>query len=151
MADAHADRASSRCNLRCTYCPVGTEIGPTGHMELDVFKKFVDDVYRHALVIVLWGWGEPFICPSVYEMIDYAHTKGVRLVSSTNGHFVRQARARRRRRALRIGCSHRLAQRHDAGSVCALSRRALGHRARRRARDRRVPSAASGRERRTCS
>jgi len=85
---------SSRCNLRCTYCPVGTEIGPTGHMELDVFKKFVDDVYRHALVIVLWGWGEPFICPSVYEMIDYAHGKGVRLVSSTNGHiFVRPEHA----------------------------------------------------------
>src|SRR5262245_34137481 len=35
---------SSRCNLRCTYCPVGTEIGPTGHMDLEVFKKFVDDV-----------------------------------------------------------------------------------------------------------
>jgi len=78
---------SSRCNLRCTYCPVGTETGPTGHMDPDVFKKLVDDVHRHALIIVLWGWGEPFICPAVYEMITYAHCKGLRLVSSTNGHL----------------------------------------------------------------
>jgi radical SAM protein with 4Fe4S-binding SPASM domain len=63
-------------------------------MQPEVFKKFVDDVYRHALLIILWGWGEPFICPSVYEMIEYAHRKGVRLVSSTNGHvFVRPEHA----------------------------------------------------------
>jgi len=86
--------ASSRCNLRCTYCPVGSESGPTGHMELDVFKKFVDDVERHALLIVLWGWGEPFVCPSVYEMIAYAHARGIRMISSTNGHlFVRPEHA----------------------------------------------------------
>jgi len=78
---------SSRCNLRCTYCPVGSETGATGHMDADTFKSFVDQVHRHALLITMWGWGEPFVCPSVYEMIAYAHRKGVRLVSSTNGHL----------------------------------------------------------------
>ena len=63
--------ASSHCNLRCTYCPVGSETGTTGHMSPEVFAKLVDDVHRHALLIILWGWGEPFLCPSVYEMIDY--------------------------------------------------------------------------------
>jgi radical SAM protein with 4Fe4S-binding SPASM domain len=77
---------SSRCNLRCTYCPVGSEAGPTGHMDPAVFRKVVDEVQRHAILLVMWGWGEPFICPSIYEMIAYAHAKGIRLVSSTNGH-----------------------------------------------------------------
>jgi radical SAM protein with 4Fe4S-binding SPASM domain len=86
---------SSRCNLRCTYCPVGSESGPTGHMSPELFRKFVDDVHRHALVVVLWGWGEPFVCPSVYEMVRYAHERGLRVVSSTNGHlFTRPEHAR---------------------------------------------------------
>ena len=85
---------SSKCNLRCTYRPVGTELGATGHMDRHVFERFVDDVHRHALLMVLFGWGEPFVCPSVYEMIAYAHAKGVRIVSSTNGHlFVKRAHA----------------------------------------------------------
>ena len=85
---------TSRCNLRCTYCPVGNESGPTGHMSADVFRKMVDDVHRHALLLVLFGWGEPFVCPSVYEMIAYAHARGLRLVSSTNGHlFARREHA----------------------------------------------------------
>ena len=84
---------SSKCNLRCTYCPVGTELGATGHMTA-TSSSVVDDVHRHALLMVLFGWGEPFVCPSVYEMIAYAHAKGVRIVSSTNGHlFVKRAHA----------------------------------------------------------
>jgi radical SAM protein with 4Fe4S-binding SPASM domain len=78
---------SSRCNLRCTYCPVGTEAGPTGHMSPETFRKVVDDVSDHALLLVMWGWGEPFVCPSIYEMIDYAHQRGIRLASSTNAHL----------------------------------------------------------------
>lgn len=81
---------SSRCNLRCTYCPVGSESGATGHMERAVFERFVDQVHDHVLVLALWGWGEPFVCPSVYEMIAYAHRRGLRLISSTNGHLFAQ-------------------------------------------------------------
>lgn len=85
---------SSRCNLRCTYCPVGTEAGPTGHMDPAVFRTFVDQVRDHALLLALWGWGEPFTCPSVYEMIAYAHANGLRVLSSTNGHlFVKHEHA----------------------------------------------------------
>jgi radical SAM protein with 4Fe4S-binding SPASM domain len=78
---------TTKCNLRCTYCPVGSESGSTGHMDAAVFRKVVDEIERHALLLILWGWGEPFVCPSIYEMIDYAHQKGIRLVSSTNGHL----------------------------------------------------------------
>ncbi len=78
---------TTKCNLRCTYCPVGSEAGPTGHMDPAVFRKVVDDIERHALLLILWGWGEPFVCPSIYEMIAYAHRKQIRLVSSTNGHL----------------------------------------------------------------
>lgn len=85
---------SSRCNLRCAYCPVGTEEHATGHMDYETFCKVVDEVHRHALLLILWGWGEPFVCPSIYRMIEYAHQHGVRMASSTNGHlFVKREHA----------------------------------------------------------
>ncbi len=77
---------STECNLRCVYCPVGSESGPTGHMDSDLFREFVSQIEDHALLLVMWGWGEPFLCPSIYEMIAHAHSRGVRMVSSTNGH-----------------------------------------------------------------
>jgi radical SAM protein with 4Fe4S-binding SPASM domain len=78
--------ASSRCNQRCQYCPVGQDLsGETGHLGLEHFKRFVDDVGRYPLLFEMWGWGEPFLNPDTYEMIAYARRKGIRTVSSTNG------------------------------------------------------------------
>jgi radical SAM protein with 4Fe4S-binding SPASM domain len=75
------------CNLKCPLCPVTEGLKrPKGHMELDLFKRFIDEVSDYVFLIILWDWGEPFLNPAVYEMISYAKGKGIKLVSSTNGH-----------------------------------------------------------------
>jgi len=80
------------CNLKCPLCPVTEGLRrPKGHMELDLFKKFIDEVGDFAFLIILWDWGEPFLNPAVYEMISYAKRKGIKLVSSTNGHIFAKA------------------------------------------------------------
>jgi radical SAM protein with 4Fe4S-binding SPASM domain len=84
---------SSLCNLRCPACRVVTGLGRKGGlMELDLFKKIVDEAREWTYLISLWGWGEPFLNPAVYEMIAYAKSHGVRLISSTNGHFLKDPR-----------------------------------------------------------
>jgi len=60
-------------------------------MELDLFKKFIDEVGEYVFLIILWDWGEPFLNPAVYEIISYAKGKGIKLVSSTNGHIFAKA------------------------------------------------------------
>ena len=80
------------CNLKCPLCPVTEGLRrPKGHMDLDLFKKFIDEVGDYAFLIILWDWGEPFLNPAVYEMISYAKEKGIKLVSSTNGHVFAKA------------------------------------------------------------
>jgi len=75
------------CNLKCPLCPVTEGLKRSkGHMDLDLFKKFIDEVGDYVFLIILWDWGEPFLNPAVYEMISYAKGKGIKLVSSTNGH-----------------------------------------------------------------
>jgi len=56
-------------------------------MDLELFKKIVDELKQYLLLILLWDWGEPFLNPKIYEMIDYANRRGIKLLSSTNGHI----------------------------------------------------------------
>jgi radical SAM protein with 4Fe4S-binding SPASM domain len=79
------------CNLRCLLCPVNTGLNrPRGHMDLKVFQKVVDEMGEYVFFILLWDWGEPFLNPQIYEMIRYASERGIKLVSSTNGHLLAQ-------------------------------------------------------------
>jgi radical SAM protein with 4Fe4S-binding SPASM domain len=78
---------TTRCNMKCSHCPVSYKTeAPCGDLPFDIFKKLIDDTWEYALLIVLWGWGEPFMNPAIYDMIHYAGSKGVRLISSSNGH-----------------------------------------------------------------
>jgi|WetSurMetagenome_2_1015567.scaffolds.fasta_scaffold08570_5 MoaA/NifB/PqqE/SkfB family radical SAM enzyme len=79
---------SSRCNLSCPCCPVSIGLErPTGHMDFGLFQKIIDEIGHTILVILFWDWGEPFLNPQAYEMIRYAHSHGIRVISSTNGHL----------------------------------------------------------------
>jgi MoaA/NifB/PqqE/SkfB family radical SAM enzyme len=33
------------------------------------------------------GWGEPFLNKDLFSMIRYAKDKGIKIITSTNGHF----------------------------------------------------------------
>jgi len=58
-------------------------------MDLNLFKKIVDEAREWVFLISLWGWGEPFLNPAIYEMIAYARSHGIRSVSSTNGYCLK--------------------------------------------------------------
>lgn len=88
---------STRCNLRCALCPVTAGLErPQGFMDLEIFKKVIDEVGDYVFTLLLWDWGEPFLNPSIYAMISYAKQKGIKIISSTNGHlFVKTDQADR--------------------------------------------------------
>jgi radical SAM protein with 4Fe4S-binding SPASM domain len=75
------------CNLKCALCPVTTGMKrPSGFLNVDLFKRIIDEVGDMLFLVLLWDWGEPFLHPGVYEMIEYARKRDIRIVSSTNGH-----------------------------------------------------------------
>jgi MoaA/NifB/PqqE/SkfB family radical SAM enzyme len=88
---------TTRCNLRCALCPVTSGMDrDIGHMELSLFQRLLDEAGRHALLVLLWDWGEPFVHPQIYEMIAYAKSSGLKVVSSSNGHvFADETEARK--------------------------------------------------------
>lgn len=86
---------TNRCNLRCTLCPVTEGMDrPKGFMNPKLFAKLLDEIGDYVFLILLWDWGEPFLNPAVYEMIADAKRRGIKVVSSTNGHvFARRENA----------------------------------------------------------
>ncbi|MHC4759047.1 MAG: radical SAM protein, partial [Planctomycetota bacterium] len=53
-------------------------------LPFETFKKFIDEVGDYLIYVILWSWGEPFLNPDIYKMIEYAREKNILTVSSTN-------------------------------------------------------------------
>jgi radical SAM protein with 4Fe4S-binding SPASM domain len=80
---------STRCDLRCALCPITSGFDrPQGLMDPALFRTILDEAGPYAFTLQLWDWGEPFVNPHIYEMIAYAKTKAVKVISSTNGHLL---------------------------------------------------------------
>lgn len=81
----------SKCNLKCPLCNIVTDSNrPQGELSLDRFKQIIDEIGDYLILIQLWGWGEPFLNGDIFPMIKYAKSKEIKVITSTNGHFLEQ-------------------------------------------------------------
>lgn len=90
----HLDiEASSKCNLRCTFCDRQPNLkdGQRGFLEMPLFRHIIDQFSGENK---LWGMklsyrGEPMLNPDIPEMVSYAKAQGVLDVYfNTNGMFL---------------------------------------------------------------
>ncbi len=74
------------CNLRCPLCPTGRrdEGVARGFMQLDDYKKIIDQLYRDLLLVRLYNWGEPLLNKNLQAMIGYARRRRTAVTVSTN-------------------------------------------------------------------
>jgi len=76
------------CNLKCPECSTGSGglTRPAGYMDLQLFKKIVDELRPYLYNINLYFQGEPMMHPQFFNFISYG--KGIKMTVSTNGHFL---------------------------------------------------------------
>jgi radical SAM protein with 4Fe4S-binding SPASM domain len=88
---------TTACNLRCPECPSGLRqfSRPTGNLRQDFFRRTIDEVADHLLYLIFYFQGEPYINPAFLDMVEYAHQRKLYTITSTNGHFLNDANARR--------------------------------------------------------
>lgn len=72
------------CNLKCPFCPrtwkdlAGEYQGKLGFMDMDLFKKIIDEAVAEGVKAVHFtGNGEPLLHRDLERMIKYAREKGV--------------------------------------------------------------------------
>jgi sulfatase maturation enzyme AslB (radical SAM superfamily) len=89
--------STSFCNLRCIMCPtgLGTIQRPKGYMDMELFRRIVDEVAPQAPSIVLHSWGEPLMHPRLFPMIEYARQRELWVETSTNVTLLNEERAKK--------------------------------------------------------
>ncbi|MCC6476363.1 radical SAM protein, partial [bacterium] len=80
----------SRCNLQCPLCPIGARelTRDLGTMNLENYRRILNNVGRYVKVIALWNQGEPTINDNLPEMIGMATARGIHTMVSTNGNLL---------------------------------------------------------------
>ena len=88
---------TTACNLKCPECPSGLRAfsRPTGNLKIDFFTKTMNELSQNLLYLIFYFQGEPYINPKFLDMVKYAHDKGVYTITSTNGHFLNKANAKK--------------------------------------------------------
>lgn len=84
------------CNLRCPECPSGLRsfTRPTGSLEMEHFASMIDSLQSTLWYLNLYFQGEPYLNKHFFEMIIYAHNKGIFTATSTNAHYLDDKNAR---------------------------------------------------------
>lgn len=79
---------SAVCNLKCAFCPT-TYLKSTGEPKffpLDLYKELIP-YFPSAAWVYLQGWGEPFLHPDLWTMVDLAKETGAKVGLTTNGAY----------------------------------------------------------------
>jgi MoaA/NifB/PqqE/SkfB family radical SAM enzyme len=84
---------TNSCNLRCRMCGQWSEEGYIKNnpaslgfsMDLNNWKKLVDEIALHKIRFILIRGGEPFLFPGIIELLEYINSKGIFISVDTNG------------------------------------------------------------------
>ncbi|MCX7946528.1 MAG: radical SAM protein [Hydrogenophilus sp.] len=73
---------TNRCNLRCLYC-IGRHL-PPADLTLDRYTRILDNL-PGIRTLALVGEGEPLLNKTFWAMAEEAHTRGIAVVTVSNG------------------------------------------------------------------
>ena len=87
----------SICNARCTMCPIDKLTRPKKAMDMDLFKKIVDECLAAGVKsIKLHNYGEPLLTPNFDQMLEYIRQRSqeIDIQFATNGSLLSDRWAR---------------------------------------------------------
>ena len=88
--------STNLCNAKCVFCPRDEMHRRQGVMDLDLFKKIVDECAELGITHVrVHNYGEPFLDKQLVEKVRYAKDKGIAEVGMiSNGSLITEPIAR---------------------------------------------------------
>lgn len=75
---------TNHCNLACVMCPHSVMQRDKGFMSEQTFRKIIDDIKGHSELVYLHGIGESVLHKNLCAFADYAASRGLTTVLSTN-------------------------------------------------------------------
>ncbi|MCP3922615.1 MAG: 12,18-didecarboxysiroheme deacetylase [Desulfobacterales bacterium] len=78
-----------RCNLKCVHCYAQSKDQEySNELTTEEGKKLIDDLAQFGVPVILFSGGEPLMRKDLPELAEYAVSKGMRAVISTNGTLI---------------------------------------------------------------
>lgn len=82
---------SKRCNLKCIHCYTNSDCNlAPDELSFAEGQALIDDLAGFGIPALLFSGGEPLMRPDLFELANYAVSKGLRPVLSTNGTLITQ-------------------------------------------------------------
>lgn len=81
---------TSICNLACHFCPPTQR--QSKFLNIDDFKKILDQIKPHTEYIYFHVKGEPLLHPKIDELLDISYEKGFKVIITTNGTLIHKNR-----------------------------------------------------------
>lgn len=86
---------SKRCNLKCIHCySMSKDKFYDDELTTEEGKLLIDDLAKFGAPVILFSGGEPLMRKDLLELAQYATSKGMRAVISTNGTLISKETAR---------------------------------------------------------
>ena len=83
------------CNLKCVHCYAkAVEKKSKGELTHEQGLRLIDDLSDFGSPVMLFSGGEPLMRPDLVDLANYAVSKGMRAVISTNGTLITPEKAR---------------------------------------------------------
>jgi heme b synthase len=84
------------CNLACKHCRAEAHPEPyPGELTTDQAKALIDTFPEVGDPIIIFTGGEPLMRKDIFELVEYAHNKGLKCVMAPNGTLITEENARR--------------------------------------------------------
>jgi radical SAM protein with 4Fe4S-binding SPASM domain len=86
---------TNNCNLNCPQCSSGSGrmLRSRGFMDIDLFKKLIQELDPYLYNVNLYFQGEPMLHPSFFSFLS--NCLNINSVVSTNGHFLSEEASER--------------------------------------------------------
>ncbi|MCP4116003.1 MAG: 12,18-didecarboxysiroheme deacetylase [Desulfobacteraceae bacterium] len=84
-----------RCNLKCVHCYAQSEdLSYDNELTDEQSLAMIDDLAEFGVPVILFSGGEPTVHPRLAQYAEYAVSKGMRAVISTNGTLITKEMAK---------------------------------------------------------
>jgi len=83
---------TSKCNLRCKHCFGSYSREIDNELNIDEWKKVIDDLIKCQVFYVVLSGGEATQSPIFKDFINYLIKKGMYFILTTNGVFSKNIR-----------------------------------------------------------
>ena len=85
-----------RCNLTCKHCySTSTDTHFKGELDTAEALGVIDQLHEAGVRVLVLSGGEPLMRPDIFELSDYAASRGFYLALSTNGTLINESNIER--------------------------------------------------------